>query len=311
MCDVYVHGNNGSVVSDQNQSQNAVDNPSSTNSQSSTASTSNNSNNSSNNNSNKKTEEEKQAIKDEIKAALQLAKSGISEANFDNLNITDQRKQTLQEKFQLELEIVAKIEDAIINDSDIDFSALTIDISRQQKIQNKIFNKQQRLNSRNKTLSRNPWLNKDLTEFTRFTRFIPDFLSTLIASTTEYDHVDIEKIQDYGCWCRRLAAKDTGNIGGRAMDEFDELCKTWYRNRHCLELAGGTCKPVKQLSNYYVKLNGTKLSTSYDDHCKPTEENIDDPETLACNLNACRIDYLQIEILITDLIKQERKYFLN
>jgi len=242
--------------------------------------------------SNKKTDAEKQAINSQIKSILQEAKKGFSDVNFDNLDITDQRKQSLEEKVQLELEIISKIEDAIINDSDIDLSNLDIDDSRLQKIQNKIDNRQQRLDQRNKTLSRNPWQGKDLTEFTRFTRFIPDFLSTLIASTTEYDHVDIDKIQNYGCWCRRLSAKDSVNIGGRSMDEFDELCKTWYRNRHCLELPGGTCKPVKQLLNYYVKLNGTGLSNSYVDHCMPTEENIDDPDSLGCNLMACRIDYL-------------------
>ena len=93
-----------------------------------------------------------------------------------------------------------------------------------------------------------------------FTTLISDTLERIKNYTTAYDHVDIEKINNYGCWCQKIGGGDS--IGGNAVDEFDEICKQWYKKRHCLKLEGGSCRGAKVLKNYYAEPDNGEL---YDD----------------------------------------------
>jgi len=152
-----------------------------------------------------------------------------------------------------------------------------------------------------------PWHEHDVENFKQFTKFIPDVLPLLLQHTAAYSHVDIDKISNYGCWCSKLGS-GRDRFGGRPSDDFDEICKRWFRLRHCLVLEGGTCRDTKALESYYVEIpkdaNGvaTTLSDDVHFHCYPTALWNDEIQR-NCILNICRVDYIHAKMLLEKYVE--------
>ena len=73
-------------------------------------------------------------------------------------------------------------------------------------------------------------------------KFITQVLPTILEHTNTYDF-NVTTLNTYGCWCAKFHY-GRSVFGGRHEDVFDEICKNWIKNRHCLVLDGGTCQTV-------------------------------------------------------------------
>lgn len=95
-------------------------------------------------------------------------------------------------------------------------------------------------------------------------------------------------LQSHGCWCAKLKNNDgvIKRLGGDPTDELDMLCKTWYKKRHCIKLAGGFCEGENYL-DYSVDLvddNGKlKIADQGTLHCKNAGSR--------CQKEICLIDH--------------------
>lgn len=160
----------------------------------------------------------------------------------------------------------------------------------------------------NNSTNRNSWQHHDIQDFREITKFIPDVLPLILEFTTSYWNIDYNKLSNYGCWCSKLA-NGRERFGGRAVDDFDEICKKWFRLRHCLNLEGGTCLYTRTLESYYVHLpkdtHGiTKLSDDVDFHCFPTAQYPNEDQK-NCILNICRVDYIHANMLLEKYVEME------
>jgi len=148
----------------------------------------------------------------------------------------------------------------------------------------------------------NPWEGHNMEDYHQMTKFMPDILPLIMAVTTGYNHIDVAKIESYGCWCVKLGSGQK-RFGGKPADDFDEICKQWYRLRHCLVLEGGTCQNTKALDNYWVEIprdaSGVTntLSNEVDTHCFPMSQYPDEDQK-NCILNVCRVDYIHAKMLL-------------
>jgi len=151
------------------------------------------------------------------------------------------------------------------------------------------------------TSPEDPMAGHNVEDFVQITKYIPDVIPLLVAAVPGYATVDYEKIASYGCWCGKLnAGRD--RYGGPALDDFDEICKRWFRLRHCLVLEGGTCRTVKALDSYYVDIPNGVLSDDADFHCHPTSL-LNDEAQKSCILNICRVDYIYAKELLEKYVE--------
>merc|ERR1712156_603438 len=108
----------------------------------------------------------------------------------------------------------------------------------------------------------------------------PIFLNDLSNFPTE--------IFDHGCWCGKLNALPSAGLGGKPVDDLDQLCKDWTKARRCSRLSGATCESASALTgNYQVEYDfaggatGTQLC----------------PDSNACLLETCQIDSYYINLI--------------
>ena len=154
-----------------------------------------------------------------------------------------------------------EINEALEDERTTDLDQFSMNKQRENKVKSRFNQRQSKYNNnQQKKKDKNPWEEQDLTGLIEFTTFITDVIEIMKNHTTAYDHVDIEKINNYGCWCQKFGSGES--IGGKSVDEFDEICKDWYKKRRCLKLVGGSCKGAKVLKNYYTKFDNGEL---YDD----------------------------------------------
>ena len=148
-----------------------------------------------------------------------------------------------------------------------------------------------------------PLAGHNVEDFVQITKYIPDVIPLLVAALPEYASIDYDRIASYGCWCGKLnAGRD--RLGGPALNDFDEICKRWFRLRHCLVLEGGTCRTVKALDSYYVDLPNGQFSDDADFHCHPTSL-LEDETQKSCILNICRVDYIYAKELLEKYIEMD------
>ena len=94
-----------------------------------------------------------------------------------------------------------------------------------------------------------------------------------------------DSVLNHGCWCAKLNPNNTDHtsdgikLGGcEAIDELDQLCKTWVMNRQCCNIEGGVCFNDINTASYEVEYtNGLD-----DAYCL---NNIND-----CFIDSCLVD---------------------
>lgn len=69
-----------------------------------------------------------------------------------------------------------------------------------------------------------------------------------------------DSVLNHGCWCSKLNPNNTDRttsgikLGGcEAIDELDQLCKTWIMNRQCCHHEGGPCFNDQEAAQYEVE----------------------------------------------------------
>ena len=101
----------------------------------------------------------------------------------------------------------------------------------------------------------------------------PDSGNSLLDLVLQSNTINSTLLKSHGCWCSKLdTINSTPNTsGGEAIDELDNLCKQWFKTRHCNDdLVGGSCynlDPITQAQNYYyqVQYDDNQLSSLHVD----------------------------------------------
>ena len=109
-------------------------------------------------------------------------------------------------------------------------------------------------------------------------------------------------IMDHGCHCARFDPQSSKRMlgGGHAVDQLDDLCKSWYQARMCLNRYDrGSCKNLDNQDYGYQVTVGVDINDS-------------SPDTVQCNefhsttlrqYNECELDSCKVDIYYVQLIK--------
>jgi len=83
------------------------------------------------------------------------------------------------------------------------------------------------------------------------------------------------QVFNHGCWCGKLSSLPSIGLGGKAINELDQICKNWNKARACTRLEGSNCYNQANDATYEIQQLGSSLS------CTDTD---------ACLLETCQID---------------------
>ena len=100
------------------------------------------------------------------------------------------------------------------------------------------------------------------------------------------DTVTFNNLLDHGCWCAKLdPTSDMTMLGGATpIDELDDICRRWFRMRHCNDrLSGGSCHQQPKNDHYEINLLEDPLTCNT--HDLDTSVQITD-----CAYDSCLID---------------------
>lgn len=144
------------------------------------------------------------------------------------------------------------------------------------------------------------------------TRFVSDALPAILQNTDVY-HVNLTKIENHGCWCSKLGQDTKSFNGGKAIDDYDNLCKSWFQTRNCVSRETLICNSAG-FEEYQINLktevhfnafrsgdplqrSNVALYDNVDEHCAPVMAMADDGQK-ACMVSVCRTDYVALSQLI-------------
>ena len=96
-----------------------------------------------------------------------------------------------------------------------------------------------------------------------------------IASLFLSDPTFNANVFNHGCWCGKLSSLPSVGLGGKAIDELDQICKNWNKARACTRLEGSNCYNQANDAMYEIVQAGSSLN------CVDTD---------ACLLETCQID---------------------
>lgn len=124
----------------------------------------------------------------------------------------------------------------------------------------------------------------------------------------------LDNVFSHGCWCSRLGGQ-TENIGGKPVDELDQVCSDWARARKCIRMSGGTCFDQKMKDDNYqlfrkydmcpFNFGGRQQEKSgnfvYEEFSCGNEINQINSDNL-CNRDLCLIDKHYVTLIKEQLI---------
>lgn len=137
-------------------------------------------------------------------------------------------------------------------------------------------------------------------------RYVSDALPLILQNSNIYD-VNITKIENHGCWCSKLGQDSAHFRGGKSKDNYDSLCKTWFKTRNCMARRDNMCSQVV-FDHYQINLKSevslrkrsvpsVSLYDNVEQHCGQVMA-MDDGNEKDCILNICKVDYVALSQLI-------------
>jgi len=88
-----------------------------------------------------------------------------------------------------------------------------------------------------------------------------------IASIFLSDSTFHSQVFNHGCWCGKLSSLPSVGLGGKAIDELDQICKNWNKARACTRVEGSNCYNQANDAMYEIQPLGSGYSCVDSDAC--------------------------------------------
>lgn len=88
-----------------------------------------------------------------------------------------------------------------------------------------------------------------------------------IASIFLTDSSFNSNVFNHGCWCGKLSSLPSVGLGGKALDDLDQICKSWNKARACTRVEGSNCYNQGNDAMYEIQPAGSGYSCMDTDAC--------------------------------------------